>query len=63
MVAIFNYGFAVANQNFEKAGTALHTLSDYEQLLQQANDTSYITEQEKRTLQSWRLDPANWNPK
>ena len=63
MVAIFNYGFAIADQNFEKAGIALHTLSDYEQLLQQASDTNYITEQEQLTLQSWRIDPANWNPK
>ncbi len=63
MVAIFNYGFAVADQNFEKAGIPLHTLSNYEQLLQQASDTNYITEQEQATLQSWRLDPANWSPK
>ena len=63
MVAIFNYGFAIADQNFKESGVPLHTLSNYEQLLQQASDTKYITEIEQLTLQSWRLDPANWVPK
>lgn len=62
MVAIFNYGFGIATTNFETAAIALHTLSDYEHLLEQAEETSYITTQELQALQSWRLDPAQWEP-
>ncbi len=61
MVAIFNYGFDIASQNFEEAGVKLHTLSNYNSLLEQAKDTSYITEKEQTTLQSWKENPAEWN--
>ncbi|PHQ31297.1 MAG: orotate phosphoribosyltransferase [Leeuwenhoekiella sp.] len=61
MLAIFTYGFDVSKQNFEKQGIDLHTLSDYDHLLEQALDTRYISEKEKLTLQTWRLDPENWN--
>ncbi len=61
MVAIFNYGFDVASQNFEDAALSLHTLSNYENLLEQALDTDYITQQQLQTLQSWRTNPSEWN--
>ncbi len=61
MVAIFNYGFDIAVQNFEKAALSLHTLSNYENLLEQALDNNYITKEQKKTLQSWRTNPAEWN--
>jgi len=35
MVAIFNYGFDIASQNFEEATLSLNTLSNYENLLEQ----------------------------
>ena len=60
MLAIFTYGFDVSVENFEKEGIDLHTLSDYDHLLEQALDTRYISEKEKLTLQTWRLDPENW---
>ena len=39
MVAIFSYGFDVANKNFSKTEIDLHTLGNYESLLEQALDT------------------------
>ena len=60
MVAIFTYGFDVAEENFKKHDVALHTLSDYDHLLEQAVDTRYISEKEKLTLQAWRLGPDTW---
>ncbi len=60
MVAIFSYGFDVANENFEKANVDLTTLSNYSYLLQQASDTQYITEEELSTLQDWRMNPSEW---
>jgi len=61
MVAIFSYNFEIAKQNFKDADVALHTLSNYENLLEQALDTNYITAAELETLENWRKDPANWN--
>ncbi len=61
MLAIFTYGFDISRENFEKHGIDLHTLSDYDHLLEQALDTRYISEKEKLTLQTWRLDPENWD--
>ena len=60
MLAIFTYGFDVSVENFKTANVDLHTLSDYDHLLEQALDTRYISEKEKLTLQTWRLDPENW---
>ncbi len=62
MMAIFTYGFDLAKNNFEKQDVSIHTLSNYDFLLEQALDTRYISEKEKLTLQTWRLDPANWKP-
>lgn len=61
MVAIFNYGFDIATQNFKNAALSLHTLSNYDNLLEQALDTGYITKEELQTLQKWRINPAEWN--
>jgi len=60
MIAIFTYGFDVASTNFENASVDLHTLSDYENLLEQAEKTSYIKASQVKVLSKWREDPANW---
>ena len=62
MVAIFTYGFDVASENFKKEDITLHTLSDYEHLLVQAERSHYINTEEAAVLSQWRKDPANWNP-
>ncbi len=61
MVAIFSYGFDVAVKNFEKDGVTLFTLSNYENLLEQALDTKYITSKELETLSDWNANPSEWN--
>jgi len=63
MVAIFNYGFAIADDNFEKANIELTTLSNYSNLLEQALDTNYITEKQLNVLQTWRENPSEWKLK
>ncbi len=60
MVAIFTYGFTVAEENFAKANVRLNTLSNYENLLEQAKDSNYINSQEAATLAVWREDPSQW---
>lgn len=61
MVAIFTYGFEVAKENFEKENLMLHTLSNYESLLEQALDTNYISQKELKTLSEWNANPSEWN--
>ena len=61
MVAIFSYGFDVATQNFKDKNVNLKTLSNYENLLEQALDSNYISQKELATLQEWRAHPSEWN--
>lgn len=60
MLAIFSYGFQNATENFTEAGVELHTLSNYDFLLEVAQKTNYINEAEAKLLEGWRKDPANW---
>ena len=61
MVAIFSYGFKVAEDNFEKENIRLHTLSNYNVLLEKALDTKYISKKELETLSDWNVNPSEWN--
>jgi len=61
MIAIFSYGFEIADQNFKNANVELTTLSDYDALIEQANDTNYVSTKEVKTLQNWRKNPSEWN--
>ena len=61
MVAIFSYGFDVAKQNFEEEQLTLHTLSNYESVLEQALDTNYINNEQLETLSQWNANPSEWN--
>ncbi|NQY06849.1 MAG: orotate phosphoribosyltransferase [Flavobacteriaceae bacterium] len=61
MIALFTYGFSISEENFEKANVQLHTLSDYENLIEQAIETNYVSEKDMDTLTSWRNDPSTWN--
>lgn len=60
MVAIFTYGFEVAEENFKKAGVKLVCLSDYGSMIQQAINLNYVSESDLDSLTAWRKDPGNW---
>ena len=60
MIAIFTYGFAIAEENFKNANVNLHTLSNYKNLLLLAEKSNYITSSEAEILSKWRIDPGNW---
>lgn len=60
MVAIFTYGFEVAENNFKDAGIPLVCLSDFRALLDAAVQMKYLSEDQLIHVKSWRLDPANW---
>ncbi|MCP4484578.1 MAG: orotate phosphoribosyltransferase, partial [Flavobacteriaceae bacterium] len=60
MLAIFTYGFEIAEDNFKNAAVSLHTLSDYKNLLQLAEKSNYITASEADVLAAWRMNPDTW---
>jgi orotate phosphoribosyltransferase len=60
MLAIFSYGFDVAEENFAKANCKLNTLTDYFTLIEMAAERDYIQPEEIKTLQVWRKNPENW---
>lgn len=60
MVAIFTYGFDVAEKNFDEAGIRLVCLSDFNHLLREAVRKKYLDENQLIYVKSWRVDPANW---
>jgi len=61
MLAIFSYGFDVAEENFVKAKCELKTLTNYHTLIDIAADTNYIEADEIQTLEKWRMEPSKWN--
>ena len=60
MMAIFTYGFPVAEQKFKKAKVKLTTLCSYEAVLAEALSTNYISADDIETLQEWRQNPSTW---
>jgi len=63
MVAIFTYGFPIAEEKFKEAKVNLITLCNYDAILDEALKTDYIDESEIKTLQDWRKSPSTWLPK
>ena len=60
MVAIFSYNFDVARRSFEKKNCELHTLTNYDTLIEEAVVCNYIDEKDLNTLKQWRLMPDKW---
>jgi orotate phosphoribosyltransferase len=60
MVSIFTYRLMEATEAFAKAKVRLHSLTDYQTLLDQALADEYITEKDLALLREWREDPTNW---
>ena len=61
MVAIFSYGFEVSKKNFDENKLDLYTLSNYENLLEQALDTNFINEKESNMLSQWNANTSEWS--
>lgn len=60
MIAIFTYGFSVAEENFKKDQCPLITLCDYPVLLEKALETKSIEDRHLETLKQWRQSPETW---
>ena len=60
MNAIFSYGFDIASKNFLSADCPLHTLTNYETMIEIAVKEGYLEEKDIENLTEWRKDPSNW---
>ncbi|MGQ9620446.1 MAG: orotate phosphoribosyltransferase [Bacteroidales bacterium] len=60
MMAIFTYGFQKAADGFISERCELHTLSDYNTLIDCALETGYIGQADVETLKDWRMEPSKW---
>jgi orotate phosphoribosyltransferase len=62
-IAIFTYGLEKAKENFREARCRLLTLTDFETLVKVAENTGYITPEEKVVVLQWNKEPENWGRK
>lgn len=60
LVAIFTYGFSKADDAFKQTGCSYWTLSGYDQLLQVAQASGYVGQDQMETLNNWRKQPESW---
>ncbi len=60
MIAIFTYGFKIADQNFAEKNLKLVTLSNYNYLIDEALKQEYIKPNDLESLKKWRRNPARW---
>lgn len=60
MVAIFTYGLKEAEENFSQAQVQLHTLTNYDILIEKAIEQGYVKESDLKALLKWKDDPKVW---
>ncbi len=60
MVAIFSYGFAVAESNFAEKQVELAILSNYNYLIEEALRQGQVDPGDVATLTDWRQSPETW---
>ncbi|MCQ2974480.1 MAG: orotate phosphoribosyltransferase [Bacteroidales bacterium] len=60
MMAIFTYGFPIAQESFKQADCQLYTLSNYNTLIELATETGYVHQDQLEKLLEWRNSPETW---
>lgn len=60
MVSIFNYGFSIATEAFDKASLSYYSLTDYPSLIGLAKEKGMVSEEQEAVLMKWRDDPGGW---
>ena len=60
MVAIFTYGFSVADKAFADAGVPFRTLTNYTTLIKMAVEKGTVDPSQESILLNWQQDPSNW---
>ncbi len=62
VLAIISYGFHEAMEAFKWADLNLHTLTDFEILLEIAQERDIFATEQAKLIRSWFDDPYNWEP-
>lgn len=60
MIAIFTYGFKVAEKSFEERNLKLVTLSNYSYLIDEALKQDYVKSEDIELLKKWRRNPEKF---
>jgi orotate phosphoribosyltransferase len=61
LIAVFTYGFIIADRAFKKVGCPYLTLTSYDVLVKQALQKKYILESDIASLKEWKKNPEIWN--
>jgi len=61
VLAIFTYGFPIAEEAFKNANCILKTISNYNILLEEAVKSNYIEATDLASLQEWKKNPQAWS--
>ena len=59
-LAIISYGFDEARLAFDRADIALHTLTDFQSLLEMAEGDRLLNGQQLTQIRRWLADPYGW---
>lgn len=62
-LAISTYGFPESKNAFDQAGVALHTLTDFSHILEQAKKRNILQAKEVAIVQTWLENPRAWSDK
>jgi orotate phosphoribosyltransferase len=60
VIAIFTYGLEKGKQAFAESDVQVHTLTDYDSLIETAVELGVVGEQDLATLRDWRKQPEAW---
>ena len=63
LLAIFTYGFKIAEDKLKDTSCKTFALADYNHLLNQAIADKYIMEKDVDVLKRWNVNPENWTGK
>ncbi len=63
VLAIFSYGFPHAEKNFSKENIPFDVLTNYDNLVNEAISSQYISKTEGRLLSEWNAQPSAWYDK
>lgn len=58
--SITSYGFTEAESAFKKSQVTLHTLTDFETILSEAQNQNLLNAAEVSIISDWLKDPKNW---
>lgn len=58
--SVFTYGLPIGYKNLQSSSLTAHCLSNFETLLQVAQDQNILTNDELKTVLEWQKNPSQW---